>query len=107
MRHFSEAAQLLAGRQAAVQLDSVQALGKASLGLLADPEGRRAMGQRAGQALAERAGASRKTAQLAAKLLMITDMKTHGEDWRAESLRREATPREFGDSPEGFSTHDY
>ena len=100
MAHFSEAASLLLQREAALQLPDSKKLAEATSELLSSSSRRKAMAEKAAGALKERAGASRRVAQLAAKLVLIEDMKARGEDWRAESLRREATPREFGDTME-------
>ena len=98
MENFKEASAFLTSENAAVQIQDDGQLLKESQHLLKNKEARLALGKQAAQCLKIKAGASQKLADLAVKLLMITDLKSHSEDWRAESLHRQATTTEFGDS---------
>ncbi|MGH7441346.1 MAG: 3-deoxy-D-manno-octulosonic acid transferase [bacterium] len=95
MRHFPEVAEvLLAGggaRQAAVE-----DLGRVSVTLLSDAGARRAAGLAAEVCVRARAGASKATAELGWKLLLVAHMVAQGQVWRGEGVESFRSVSESG-----------
>jgi 3-deoxy-D-manno-octulosonic-acid transferase len=123
MRHFPEVAQALIDAGGARQMEAGE-LAEATLALLKDAKARTAQAKAASACVRQRSGASRRTADLALKLLLVARMRREGQDWREEGkeqFRRVtefgaaagegawqpeaneavASPREFGNLPEG------
>lgn len=77
MRHFPEVASALLEAGAATQVDAT-GLAQASRALLQDAKARRKAAEAALRCVQERAGASKRNAELAWKLLLVANMKRSG-----------------------------
>jgi 3-deoxy-D-manno-octulosonic-acid transferase len=100
MRHFAEASQALTEAGAAIACEPGQ-LAAESARLLGDPARYRAMAG-AGQACMQaRSGASKRSADLAWKLLLVSRMKRDGHAWRDEGLSQLRSVTEFGSAVDG------
>jgi 3-deoxy-D-manno-octulosonic-acid transferase len=104
MRHFPEVAQALVDAGGAQQLEAA-GLAEATLAVLKDAKARAAMARAAEACVAQRAGASRRTAELALKLLLVARMRRDGQDWRGEGLEQFRRVTEFGAAVEADGWH--
>jgi 3-deoxy-D-manno-octulosonic-acid transferase len=77
MKHFPDVAAALLQSGGALQVPADE-LAEASLGLLRQPKARAAAAEAAAACVAERAGASRRSADLAWKLLLVSTLKQAG-----------------------------
>lgn len=99
MRHFPDIARALLEAGAARQLEA-GALAAASAALLDDTKARRGMGEAGRRCVAEHAGASRLTADLGLRLLLLARLRQDGQAWREEGFNSLRKTTEFGSSVE-------
>ena len=99
MRHFPEAAEALLAAGGAQQVP-VEGLAAASVALIKDGVRRRLAAEAAERCVAERAGASKATADLGMKLLLVARMRREGHLWREEGLDSFRKVSEFGSAAE-------
>jgi len=104
MRHFPEVAQALLEAGAAEQVEP-EKLVAATLMLLAEPKERRRRGEAAEAAVALRAGASQRNADLALRLLLVARMRRDGQVWREEGMDSFRRITEFGSASETPDWH--
>lgn len=107
MRHFPDVAQALLDCGAARQV-SEDGLAEATLALLKDSKARRAASEAGEACVRSRAGAGRRTAELALKLLLVARMHREGGAWRGEGLEQFRKVTEFGSAgdPHGWDQAD-
>jgi 3-deoxy-D-manno-octulosonic-acid transferase len=104
MRHFPEVAQALVGSGGAQQV-AAEGLADATLALLKDAQARAACAKAAEACVARQAGASRRTADLALKLLLVARMRRDGQDWREEGQEQFRRVTEFGSAADAEAWH--
>lgn len=94
MRHFPEVARALVDAGGALQVEP-GALARSSARVLGDAKARAAMAQAAQACVREHAGASRRSADLALKLMLVARMR-QDESWRGQGLEALRASTEFG-----------
>lgn len=99
MRHFPEVAGALLDCGGARQMEAGD-LAVASAALLRDASGRARSGAAAEACVRQRAGASKVTADMGKKLLLVARMRLDGHVWRGEGLDSFRKVSEFGSATE-------
>ena len=95
MRHFPDVAQALLECGAARQVTEAE-LAESTLALLKDSKARRAAAEAGEACVRARAGAGRRGAELALKLLLVARMHKDGQSWRGEGQEQFRKVTEFG-----------
>jgi 3-deoxy-D-manno-octulosonic-acid transferase len=105
MRHFPEVAEALLECGGARQMGS-EDLAAATAALLRDAAGRARAGAAAEACVRARAGASKVTADMGRRLLLVARMRLDGHLWRGEGLESFRTVSEFGSATEDEAWRD-
>jgi 3-deoxy-D-manno-octulosonic-acid transferase len=99
MRHFPEVSQALVAEGGAKQV-AASDLAALSAELLQSSKAREAMAEAAQACVREHAGASKRTADLGLKLLLLARLRRDGQAWREDGQKKLREVNEFGSSLE-------